>query len=420
MTERLSTREPSRSRWLRFVAALGLIGLALCVATMSLSPSIGEPKQTTVQDVTLARNVIERVRAAQAAGSPIRLRLDNRELDALSTLAGDTSGLERVTAGVDEGVFRTRASIPFAAAMWINTEATVTGTHAGFPELRLRIGRVPLPPSTSRWFADLAHWWLGQKGVDLPAYEQLFRRFDVSRDTVSVELALPRRGGLVGHMMSAAGAPVDNRLVARIYCDLAEAGPDRAGGELEGLVRRAFRRAGQPEPVAANRAAFVALALRVVGERADPLSPSTAAVRAHCPRSPERVTLRDREDLAQHWALSAALTAVLGEQTATNLGEWKELHDSLPAGSGFSFVDLAADRSGLHVARRAMDPETAEATAQALARVSEEDLLPGTLVQAPEGLSDAEFIDRFGGVDAQRYSRAVDWIDRQLAAQNSH
>jgi len=92
----------------------------------------------------------------------------------------------------------------------------------------------------------------------------------------------------------------------------------------------------------------------------------------------------------------------------------EELHDSNPLGSGFSFVDLAADRSGLHVARRALDPKSAGLSAHSLRSVSEEELLPRVLAQAPERLSDREFITRFGGLGEKHYRDAVAWIDQHL------
>src|SRR5690606_33402977 len=203
-------------------------------------------------------------------------------------------------------------------------------------------------------------------------------------------LVLPHRTGLVAHMVSAAGAPVDQALVATIYCNLGKAAGDGSEPGLAALVRQAFGDTGDAEPAEYNRAAFVALAHYVVGQPAEPLSPGINRVRDKCPPSGAPVLLRNRADLAQHWALSAALTAVLGEETAKNLGEWKELHDSLPAGSGFSFVDLAADRSGLYVARNALSSKTAAVSTRALRAVSEGDLLPASLLAAPEGLSDVD------------------------------
>lgn len=413
MAERVSTHwfRSARKAWAFAVLPL----LALAAALLSFGPSIDERQRPTAQDIALARDLVQQVRAAQAAGSPVRLDLDNRELQALSTLASDASGERKVGADVHNGVFTARASLPVAGGLWLNASASVAGAHEGFPAFRLKIGRIPLPGAASRWAADLVRWWLARKGVELPELDSTVRSFSVARSTVSAELALPRSTGLVGHVVSAAGTPVDQRLVGRIYCELAHTAGDDAGPRLTSLVRRAFAHRGEADPAEYNRAAFVALAVRVVGERAEPLAPAIGRAGSRCAPPTAPVLLRERADLAQHWALSAALTAVLGEQTAANLGEWKELHDSLPAGSGFSFVDLAADRSGLHVARRALEPQTAAATARALRSVSEQDLLPEELMQAPEGLTDLEFAGRFGGIEARRYREAVGWIDGQLA-----
>lgn len=66
-------------------------------------------------------------------------------------------------------------------------------------------------------------------------------------------------------------------------------------------------------------------------------------------------TMRGRRDLAQHFFLSAALTALLGPDSAEAIGLAKELRDS-HSGSGFSFADLAANMSGIEFARYVLRP----------------------------------------------------------------
>jgi hypothetical protein len=111
--------------------------------------------------------------------------------------------------------------------------------------------------------------------------------------------------------------------------------------------------------------------------------------------------------------------SVLGEDATASLGEWKELRDSLPNGSGFSFVDLAADRSGMRIAVRALDPGTAAETVNTLRRATDADLLPEALLQEPEGLSEATFVNRFGSLDQERYRRAVVSIDQTLTRERA-
>jgi hypothetical protein len=411
----MERHSPFRFRRTR-TAALGalLLLLALSLTLLSLAPSVADQKRPTAQDIAAARNLIHQVKASQERGMPARLSLEASQIGALAILAGEASGFRRVETGVDENLLSLRASVPLPGGLWINTAATVAGTHDGFPGIHLKVGRVVLPAVASRWSANFIRWLLLKKGVELPPLDEVVRHFSVTENAVTAELALPPSTGLVERLVSTASASVDDRLVAQIYCRLARAQEEASNRQLVSLVRQAFLGAGGPSVVEYNRAALVAISFYVVGEQAHRLAPTAAERSMKCPPPAESVLLWERADLAKHWAFSAAITAVLGQHTAVNLGEWKELHDSLPSGSGFSFVDLAADRSGLHVARRALDRTSASPTAQALRAVSEEDLLPNILIQAPEGLNDGEFVGRFGGLGERRYRAAVVRIDQHL------
>jgi len=413
MTEqRPSSRRP-RARNVAIIALLILVGLSL--AFLSTAPSVDVPSRPAAEDIAAARDLARTLRESQLSGTPVKLELDARQIGALGLLAGEAAGLRRVETELGGDIFSARASLPAGGGLWINAAATMSGTHQGFPTIHLKVGRVPLPAVASRWAIDIARWLLVKKGVQLPTPDKVVRHFEVAGNRVGVELALPQNTGIVKRVVSVAGANVDHALAARIYCRLAQAQPAGETPQLATLVRQTFRGAGGTNPAAYNRAAFVALAFYVVGEQAYPLALEAADRSRSCPAPAATVLLQERDDLAKHWAFSAALAAVLGEQRASSLGEWKELHDSLPSGSGFSFVDLAADRSGLHVARGALDPGSAGSVGQTLKTASDEDLLPEILTQAPEGLSDVEFTDSFGGLDENRYRDAVSLIDRHLA-----
>ena len=58
--------------------------------------------------------------------------------------------------------------------------------------------------------------------------------------------------------------------------------------------------------------------------------------------------LYKRIDLAQHFIASAAITSSINGQIAKAVGEEKELNDA-NGGSGFSFIDLAADKAGTRI-----------------------------------------------------------------------
>jgi hypothetical protein len=82
--------------------------------------------------------------------------------------------------------------------------------------------------------------------------------------------------------------------------------------------------------------------------------------------------------------------------------------------SGFSFVDLASDRSGIKIARRLTDPERMAETRAALLVAQDENLLPAAALALSDGLTDAEFAERYGATDDPRYERKVASIDAML------
>jgi hypothetical protein len=128
-------------------------------------------------------------------------------------------------------------------------------------------------------------------------------------------------------------------------------------------------------------------------------------------------TVHGRHDLAQHFAVSAALTAVLGEKKAESAGIVKELLDAGEGGSGFSFADLAADLAGIALARRVLARPGALADLEKGFRVADFALPPKGLV---EGLTLAEFEKRYGGTRDPRFRKALGELVRRVAALPGH
>jgi len=123
-------------------------------------------------------------------------------------------------------------------------------------------------------------------------------------------------------------------------------------------------------------------------------------------------TLHGRHDLAQHFSVSAALTAAAGPQAAENAGVLKELLDAR-GGSGFSFADLAADFAGIAFARRLLDKPRQLAEMEKSFRIADYVLSPRGL---PEGLTAAEFTKKYGSLKDERYLRMQEDIRKRVAA----
>ncbi|HMA80896.1 MAG TPA: hypothetical protein VKR81_08390, partial [Candidatus Binatia bacterium] len=128
-----------------------------------------------------------------------------------------------------------------------------------------------------------------------------------------------------------------------------------------------------------------------------------------------RVLLNGRDDFPKHFIVSAALAAKAGAPLADAVGVYKELADAR-GGSGFSFNDIAADRAGTRFGEYAADPASARRLQHRLrAGIRERDIMPGT-ADLPEFMPEAEFLRRFGGVDAPAYRKMMAEIERRIAA----
>jgi hypothetical protein len=123
-------------------------------------------------------------------------------------------------------------------------------------------------------------------------------------------------------------------------------------------------------------------------------------------------TMRGRGDLAQHFAVSCTLTALIGPGTAEVTGIVKELNDSRGS-SGFSFVDLSADMAGVAFATYVGEGKIP------LSRVAEsfaaEDYLPEGR-ELREGISWADFLQQYGSPQDDRFHRQRAAIRQRILA----
>jgi hypothetical protein len=127
------------------------------------------------------------------------------------------------------------------------------------------------------------------------------------------------------------------------------------------------------------------------------------------------VKLRDRRDWSQHFFVSASLTLLARQSVSDAAGLFKEELDA-DGGSGFSFGDLLADRAGTTFALAATrDEASARAFQDRLDRGFQVDDFFPPAADLPEGLTDAEFRARYGGVGGEEYKRLLDEIERRVS-----
>ncbi len=208
-------------------------------------------------------------------------------------------------------------------------------------------------------------------------------------------------------------------LVRAARANHASAAPKK-GAELTALLTRAAAVAAAERPEARRVPAFL-LALGVGLDRSSlmRLNPVTAPAWRRIETDAERKErlkvlgtpeLHGREDLAQHFAVSCALAAMLGPKAAEAAGVLKEMLDAQPGGSGFSFADLAADFSGVAFAEWLKEKPGRLAGVKALE--------PFCLGPAgwKEGLSAEAFERMYGGAKDARFLAECRKLRERIAA----
>lgn len=419
---------PRPRRWRRRLAALvAVLALLAVLAVLLLTdakPSAENHSAPTADQVGAGRDAIYQIRAGQhSATGASQVRIGPAQLDGLSAMASYGYRPSRFDMYTHKGVFYATVSLPLPLDRWLNVNLYASELSHGFPQIRMRVGSVSFSPAASRYLLDLTRWVFRKRGIALPPLDKMVRDFVVDDETVVATVQIPIET-IVQHQAAEEGGPVDPMLVARTFCRLSAAQQSDPQADFAIQIRRAFPISDGANATAdTNRAALVALAMFIVDRRIGEMANVSDAQTARCATKPTTaITLHGRSDLPKHWSLSAALAALTGVQLAEAMGEWKELADSLSKASqfqpgdpsGFSFVDIAADRSGFHVARGAISLVRAGEMARRLSLATDAGILPSSLLEAPDGLTAAEFKARYGNIADPRYLETVRQIDDVL------
>lgn len=121
-------------------------------------------------------------------------------------------------------------------------------------------------------------------------------------------------------------------------------------------------------------------------------------------------TVRNRRDLCQHFAVSAALAELAGPELAESAGLLKEQLDMTKA-SGFSFADLAADFAGIEFAK--LVKAKPDALASFAKSFAVKDYVP-TVDELRDGISAARFKAEFGSTTSAPFKSAYDAVWKRV------
>lgn len=211
-------------------------------------------------------------------------------------------------------------------------------------------------------------------------------------------------------------ASVDAQVYRQKINDIVSQHDPRQRLSLADLLRPSFELAYQRSTLAnaieENRLAIIAVN-DYANQNAERLLRNLAPVNS---AQQPPVFLYQREDLALHFIGSAAMAASVDGRLSSAVGEEKELHDA-EYGSGFSFIDLAADQAGIRFGEIATStPENARKIQAAMAKItSYSDFMPDPR-DLPEHMNQAEFARRYGSVRSAAYRQLLQQINERIAA----
>jgi hypothetical protein len=172
------------------------------------------------------------------------------------------------------------------------------------------------------------------------------------------------------------------------------------------------------DAVEPNKAAILALGVILGEERVAEVAgrPIDIKRRPEIKKLYRRISVRGRNDLARHFWFHAALAILSDESRSMDVGLTKELMDATEGGSGFSFVDLTANRAGtLFTGVATKSAQSARELQLKIRRGVEIAEFFPEIDGLPEGISRDEFQNQYGGLGGAETSRIVEEIRNRLA-----
>ena len=411
-----------------------LLGGGLLVFAMTAlqdKPLVPSSPAADYNDVATGKALLKRVlRQVETAGERgTTVAIEGSELRSLATLGSRSLPWLDAEVSLAPSEISHRMTItvpPTPLGRYLNVSLAIAPSDNGIAIARLQTGALPLPGG---WvlpaIAALADRFLPDsqvglllasvKGVQIVGDRALFR----IEPPADVKARLKQT---VRDVQAARLPEGEAGRVAHYYELLATLGRQRRGRResldafIDPLFAAARQRAADSSARAENRAAIWALAIYFSYGSFENLLGDLVSSQRRLVFPAWQVTLGGRRDLMQHFVYSAGIALATQQGIGFAAGEFKELLDSGSGGSGFSFADLAADRTGVRFVEAATASEaTALALQDSLARHKGESAFFPDVTGLPEGLGDAQFRAAYGDTDSAAYARQVALIDRRIA-----
>ena len=399
-------------------AALLFVAASVLSTEATVAPN-GPPNARDVDAARgLGRQAVSVLR--RPGGGPVIVQTDH--LDGIArTLAYAKPGL-RTAIRRGRDTMTLDVSLQLAPRTFLNGSLTGAASDADSPpRFYASIGRYTFGPPAVDWLGRLVIRWLWTGEGDPVRPSGIVKTLRIEEPYILGAIEVPRP--LLAGLQRQFGdySPEAARSAEATYARLSQETKRTAGSPpviLEDFAREAFAPAETAGRLSPEEAKGRLVGMLMAGYSPEFMRLADAAMTGKDRGRPEarQVVLAGRRDLPLHFLFSAVIASRSGYHAATAIGEYKELSDSLPGGSGFSFVDLAADRAGTRLGRLLSDPATTARTQRLLAKARPGEIFPAAALGFEENLSETDFEERFGKLDSKQYAAAVKRIDAALAA----
>lgn len=408
---------------MRFLLTLALVLLAttawLSWSTLEATPLVEDNEQIGPDELRRARAFL---REKLDTGKDTTVVLNASELALLTDMLLDQwqGGASRFELTPGRLQLQVSAALPEGLpGEWLNLSLTLLQDES-LPRIgELALGRLVVPPDIANPALQLLHDFLRRK---LPEYRQLLQsvrswafldgqlRLDYALEPEALALLSSTGRDL---LVSPALAERLQLYTAHVNELVARESAPRASlmNILPDLLRFAQARGGSA--MEESHAAIIALTLYQFDVDAARLL--SADVSARPRQRGVRYMLHQRYDVAEHFLASAALSLSADAALADYLGLLKELDDTRLGGSGFSFVDLAADRAGVRFATQlAANEAEAQRMLALLTNASGETELMPDFTDLPEFFDGEAFEATFGNAESEAYQAVIRVIEARL------
>ena len=393
---------------------------ALAWAVLDEQPRVEPGARITRDDLLWAKHLFEKsIPPNRSADTVQTLELSEEDVNRLLNYAVVVRPVSGVAADLEAGKALLNVSLrvpsnPFGN--YLNFSSEFSQRDREVVLTGMQAGNLPLPSFLGRGTLWLAQGWLRQD----PAYTALMEALQgvsISENHLSLNyywhpqlLTLVERKGADFLI----GTEEKGRLL--IYADFVRKSianyPAKSQQPGRKLIAEVFRFAGQRggDAAAENRAALMAIGAYVAGLSLHQLLEGRGRSTRRAP--PVLLNLHGRRDAAEHLLIAAALSASGGSRLANAIGLAKEEED-VQSGSGFSFTDLAYDRTGAKLGELATGPR-AELVQTYLAGMVKDSALSPSFADLPEFMPQTAFVRRFGAVGSPAYLKQIDEIEGRL------